>query len=93
MIERNHVLILNWLFDVAGRRTPLPPGFHAALVEALISGDPQRADAAMRAHVRYGVVEVAGQLSALAPSEWRERPRARRSPGRSPLRSVRLTDK
>jgi hypothetical protein len=26
MIERNHVLILNWLFDVAGRRTPFPPG-------------------------------------------------------------------
>jgi DNA-binding GntR family transcriptional regulator len=93
MIERNHVLILNWLFDVAGRRTALPPGFHAALVEALISGDPEQADAAMRAHVRYGLVEVAGQLSALAPSEWRERPRARRPPGRSPLRSVRLSDK
>jgi DNA-binding GntR family transcriptional regulator len=73
MIERNHVLILNWLFDVAGRRTPLPPRFHAELAEALVSGDPARADAAMRAHVRYGLVEVSGQLSALTTPEWRER--------------------
>jgi DNA-binding GntR family transcriptional regulator len=75
MIERNHVLILNWLFDVAGRRTALPPGFHAELVEALISGDPARADAAMRAHVRYGLPEVASHMSALDAPEWRERRR------------------
>jgi DNA-binding GntR family transcriptional regulator len=73
MIERNHVLILNWLFDVAGRRTPLPPGFHARLAEALVSGDAARADAAMRKHVRYGLAEVTGQFGALAASEWRER--------------------
>jgi DNA-binding GntR family transcriptional regulator len=73
MIERNHVLILNWLFDVTGRRTPLPAGFHTRLAEALVSGDPEQADAAMRAHVRYGLVEVTGRISALAGSEWRER--------------------
>lgn len=75
MIERNHVLILNWLFDVAGRRTPLPPGFHSELVEALVSGDPARADAAMRAHVRYGLPEVAAHICALEAPEWRERRR------------------
>ena len=37
MIERQHVLILNWLFDLSGRRTPLPPGFHARLADALTS--------------------------------------------------------
>jgi DNA-binding GntR family transcriptional regulator len=78
MIERNHVLILNWLFDVTGRKTALPPGFHARLSDALISGDPEKADAAMRAHVRYGFVEISGRISALAASEWRER----RSPAR-----------
>jgi DNA-binding GntR family transcriptional regulator len=77
MIERNHVLVLNWLFDVAGRRTPLPAHFHAQLAEALASGDAARADAAMRAHVRYGLAEVSGGISALAASEWRE-PRRRR---------------
>jgi DNA-binding GntR family transcriptional regulator len=77
MIERNHVLILNWLFDVAGRRTPLPPDFHARLAEALSQGTAATADAAMRAHVRYGFSEVSGQLRALAASEWRERSRSR----------------
>jgi DNA-binding GntR family transcriptional regulator len=75
MIERNHVLILNWLFDVAGRRTPLPPHFHSELVEAIVSGDPAVADAAMRAHVRYGLPEVAGRIHALEAVEWRERRR------------------
>jgi DNA-binding GntR family transcriptional regulator len=79
-IERSHVLVLNWLFDVVGRRTPLPPRFHADLVEALISGDPERADAAMRAHVRYGLVEISGQVAGVRPpSEWRERPTGRKA--------------
>jgi DNA-binding GntR family transcriptional regulator len=73
MIERKHVLILNWLFDVTGRRTPLPLGFHATLAEALVSGDPNKADAVMRAHVRYGLSEIAAQIGALGASEWRER--------------------
>ena len=37
MIERQHVLILNWLFDLTGRRTPLPPGFHVRLADALVT--------------------------------------------------------
>lgn len=73
MIERKHVLILNWLFDVTGRRTPLPLGFHSQLADALISGDAVRADAAMRAHVRYGLSEIASYIGALGASEWRER--------------------
>ena len=75
MIDRNHVLILNWLFDVAGRRTALPTGFHARLADALASGDAVVADAAMRAHVRYGLPEISSQIRELAASEWRERPR------------------
>lgn len=73
MIERNHVLILNWLFDVGARRTPLPADFHARLAAALTSGDPDAADAAMRAHVRYGLVEITANFSAIAAPEWRER--------------------
>ena len=75
MIDRNHVLILNWLFDVTGRRTALPTGFHARLADALASGDADVADAAMRAHVRYGWPEISSQIRELAASEWRERPR------------------
>jgi DNA-binding GntR family transcriptional regulator len=76
MIERNHVLILNWLFDVSGRRTPLPADFHARLADALSSGDPEGADAAMRAHVRYGLAEITGNFRALAAPDWRERRKA-----------------
>ncbi len=74
MIDRHHVLILNWMFDIAGRRTPLPAGFHSRLADALVSGDADKADAAMRAHVRYGLNEISSQIRELAASEWRERP-------------------
>ena len=77
MIERTHVLVFNWLFDVTARRTPLPARFHAELAAALVSGDAARADAAMRAHVRHGLVEVRARIADLGASEWRE-PRRRR---------------
>jgi DNA-binding GntR family transcriptional regulator len=90
MIESNHVLILNWLFDVSGRRTPLPPRFHSDLVATLVGGDPAAADAAMRAHVRYGLAEVSGQIGALQAVDWRERPR-RRPGARRAARAIRST--
>ena len=55
MIEKNHVLIFNWLFDVAASRPPLPQRFHRDLIESLNQGKVDVADRAMRAHVRYGI--------------------------------------
>src|SRR4029453_5660498 len=78
IMERKHVLIQNWLLDVAARRTALPRRFHSPLAEARLSGDADRADAGMREHVRYGFSEIAGRIRALAASEWRERKPARR---------------
>jgi GntR family transcriptional regulator, rspAB operon transcriptional repressor len=57
-IERNHILLFNFLYDVASQRTFLPCGFHSELIEPIIRGDPEKADAAMRAHVRYGLSET-----------------------------------
>ena len=57
-IEKEQVLIFNWLYDVAANRRTQPERFHSSLAEALCSNDPQRADAAMRAHVRYGLDQV-----------------------------------
>jgi DNA-binding GntR family transcriptional regulator len=62
MIEKNHVLIFNWLFDIAASRPPLPPRFHRDLAEALNRGKPEIADKAMRAHVRHGLEEIVGIL-------------------------------
>jgi len=71
-IEREQVLVFNWLFDTAAKRRSLPTGFHSALAAALCSGDPVAADAAMRAHVRYGIRSVTEAILPAAPSEWRE---------------------
>ena len=61
-VERNHVMMFNWLFDVASNRPPLPPTFHRDLIAALCSGDPEKADRAMREHVRYGLGAVLAQI-------------------------------
>ena len=71
-IEREQVLIFNWLFDTAAHQRTLPPNFHSELAAALSSGSLEVADGAMRSHVRYGLDYV---LDALRPytsgNEWR----------------------
>jgi DNA-binding GntR family transcriptional regulator len=62
-IEKNSVLIFNWLFDVAARRPPLPPRFHRELIESIGKGDPADADLAMRRHIRYGLDSVVSAIS------------------------------
>ena len=67
MIEKNQVLIFNWLFDVAASRPPLPVRFHRDLIDALNRGKIEIADRAMRAHVRYGIETVVEALQSRAP--------------------------
>ncbi|MGB6743141.1 MAG: GntR family transcriptional regulator [Terracidiphilus sp.] len=62
-IEKEQVLIFNWLYDTAAHRRTQPEQFHSTLAEALCSGDPLVADAAMRAHVRYGLNQVLERLA------------------------------
>lgn len=71
-IEMNQILIYNWFFDVAAKRRELPSGFHTTLLQAITDSDPLAADAAMRAHVQYGVSEIM-QLSPQIANEWRLR--------------------
>lgn len=63
-IEKSHVLILNWHYNSATHFRDLPARWHQDLVKALNSGDPAKADAKMRAHVRYGMEEVLQRLEA-----------------------------
>jgi DNA-binding GntR family transcriptional regulator len=73
-IEREQVLIFNWLFDTAAQRRTLPPNFHANLALALTGGDVVRADAAMREHIRLGMEQVLEALAPkAAPNGWRLR--------------------
>lgn len=72
-IENQQVLIFNWLYDTAARQFTLPRNFHAELARALAGGDPVKADAAMREHVRYGLDQVQEQIGGLvtASEGWR----------------------
>lgn len=71
-IEREQVLVFNWLFDTAAKQRTLPPRFHSELAAALASPSVEDADRAMRAHIRYGMGRV---LEAMDPGRlengWR----------------------
>lgn len=71
-IESNHVLDFNWMYDTAVGRRSLPNGFHAELIGAIVTGDPQKADAAMRAHVWYGLDDVLRAVELIANRRWRQ---------------------
>src|SRR3954470_7729171 len=71
LIEKNQVLILNWLYDVAARRRALPERFHRDLATVLVSGDVPTSDEAMRQHVQYGLEETVLKMQSHAAIEWR----------------------
>lgn len=61
-VEKNQVLVFNWLYDTAlGNQAP-PPRWHTQLAKSLCSGDPEAADAAMRKHTRFRMEEVLQQM-------------------------------
>lgn len=62
-IEKENVLIFNWLYDIAAHRHTQPEGFHSTLAEPLCSDDPHVADAAMRAHVQHGLSQILERLA------------------------------
>ena len=70
-IERNQVLIFNWLFDVAARRRALPPRFHQELARAITGEDPQVAANAMRFHIQYGLEDIVRGIDLPREGEWR----------------------
>jgi DNA-binding GntR family transcriptional regulator len=57
-VEKNQVLVFNWLYDTSlGNQQP-PAGWHSELAAALAGSAPEAADAAMRRHTRYRMEEV-----------------------------------
>jgi DNA-binding GntR family transcriptional regulator len=57
-VEKNQVLVFNWLFDTTlGNQAP-PSGWHSELAEVLVQGNAEAADAAMRRHTRFRMEEV-----------------------------------
>jgi GntR family transcriptional regulator, rspAB operon transcriptional repressor len=71
-IEREQVLIFNWLCDSPELRRSNPANFHRELARALCSGDRLEADEAIRNHVRHGLDTVVETLETLELSKgWR----------------------
>jgi DNA-binding GntR family transcriptional regulator len=64
-IEKEQVLIFNWLFDTAVERRSLGSDFHTRLTNALATGTPEGAAQAMRQHIRYGLSAVLARLANL----------------------------
>lgn len=62
-MERNQILTHNWLYDTAADWHRLPALFHGSLAEALCSGDPATAAAAMRGHVTFGMERLLEKLA------------------------------
>jgi DNA-binding GntR family transcriptional regulator len=77
-IEREQVLVFNWLFDTAAHQRSLPPPFHSELAAVLTGHSIEAADKAMRTHVRYGLEHV---LDVLRPSAAENGWRAHREGG------------
>jgi DNA-binding GntR family transcriptional regulator len=75
-IEREQDLLFSWLSDTAAQVHPLPPRYHSQLAEELCSGDPLRADAAIRAHIRYALDELLKLAFTPNGGRWRMAPRS-----------------
>jgi GntR family transcriptional regulator, rspAB operon transcriptional repressor len=72
-IEKEQVLVFNWLFDTAVERRSLGSNYHAQLTKVLATGTAVEADAAMRQHIRQGLREVLTRLAGITAPEagWR----------------------
>ena len=72
-IEKEQVLIFNWLYDTAVQRRTLGSDYHTSLTAALATGSPAMAETAMRRHIRRGLSEVLAGLERLGSKEgsWR----------------------
>ncbi len=72
-IEKNQILIFNWLFVVRAGQQVLPPRFHRELLDAISGIDPAVAETAMRKHLRYGLEEILRDMKPRISGEWRLR--------------------
>jgi DNA-binding GntR family transcriptional regulator len=71
-IEKEQVLVFNWLYDTAAQQRHLPTNFHLDLAKALCSGNIAEADKAMRSHIQYGLDHILKNLGPLETSKgWR----------------------
>ncbi len=85
-IEREQVLVFNWLFDTAARQRSLPPRFHSELAAA-VTGSVEDADRTMRTHIRHGMDRVMEAMDmSTAENGWRSPRKTRGSAAKTEKR-------
>jgi len=62
LLEKNQVLIFNWLFDVAAD-SQMPAQWHGTLMDVLNGDDPDAAALAMGRHIRTGMSEIQSAIA------------------------------
>lgn len=62
LLEKNQVLIFNWLFDVAAD-SQSPPQWHSELMDIVNGDDPDAAALAMGRHIRTGMSEIQSSIA------------------------------
>lgn len=71
-IERSQILTFKIQLDHADSRRELPPYRHIELIDAVVSGTPAQADAAMRDHLAAGLPGTLALVRQLAQADqWR----------------------
>jgi len=78
-IEKEQVLVYNWLYDTAVERRTLASNYHTELATALAGGTPDEAAAAMREHIRRGLGQVLEKMDRLGATEGGWRPKKTRA--------------
>jgi DNA-binding GntR family transcriptional regulator len=64
-IEKNQILVFNWLYDTSLKNQQPPPNWHSELAAVLAVGNPEEADREMRRHTRYRMDEVMQRMDSV----------------------------
>lgn len=89
LIEKNSVLIFNWLFDLFAPPAPLPLRFHRDLLDAVTGTDVEMAERKMREHIQYGEEDTVRSFAqARSTSNSKRRWRLRGAPDEAHLLRV-----
>jgi GntR family transcriptional regulator, rspAB operon transcriptional repressor len=89
MIDKNNLLVLNWIFDLVVPEISRPARLHRDLLEVVTGSSPDAAEAAMRQHVRIGIertIQAIASFNASSDGRWRilDHPRNGQSNVRAP---------
>jgi len=81
LLDKNHLLVLNWIFDLVVTQISRPARLHRDLLEVVTGNSVEAAEAAMREHVRMGLddtIQAVARLNSDFDGRWRIRDSGRK---------------